>query len=247
MYLRKCLLHIKERLGPVTKELGLRHTLGKGHDDDICLFFDRRDENGVRWRSMLSFTFPPSRRTGEAELSLENVRMGINVPEVIPVGTNGWIHYVNDLMDLDGTALSRWAAGGPLDAAFDIAAEYLREHRLVPERFDLPKVVSLGDFGQLWQYLEPELRKRGVETVDVSRPDEWVEVYSFEFAGHRAVIVFRLETAELLIDGVVVHKGSSDNDSDELIGTLTYLMDEMLDPTSDGGRYALMLASRNHR
>ncbi|MGW9231080.1 hypothetical protein ACWGPT_09455 [Pseudorhizobium sp. NPDC055634] len=247
MYLKKCLLHIKERLGPVTKELGLRHTLGKGHDDDICLFFDRRDENGILWRSMLSFTFPPARLTPEKELSWQNVRLGIDVPEVISVGTNGWIHYVNEMMDLEGTALSRWVKGGPLDAVFDIAAGYLREHPLVPERFDLPKIVSLGDFGQLWRYLEPELRKRGVETVDVSRPEEWVEVYSFEFEGHRAEIIFQLETAALLIDGVVVHKGTSYNDSDKLIRTLSYLMDDMLDPTSDGGRFALMLASRNHR
>ncbi|MGR9148092.1 hypothetical protein ACU8MT_01350 [Rhizobium leguminosarum] len=202
LYLKKCLLEIKDRLGPVTKELGLQHKLGKGHCGDLCLFFESSDADGIIWRAPVSFTFPPQSAIGQEEITWDRVRIGLQETAVEPIGTNGWVSFVG-YADLEGSPIEAGTRIPTLDSAFEQAAEYLRQFPLIPEDINVPGVVDDGDLADIWKRLEAECRARGVEHVDVGRKGGTDEFYSFRYEGSKVEIVYRGNEAEFVINGEV--------------------------------------------
>ncbi|WP_326912857.1 hypothetical protein [Rhizobium johnstonii] len=202
LYLKKCLLEIKDRLGPVTKELGLQHRLGKGHCDDLCLFFERTDADGLIWRAPVSFIFPPRSATGQKEITWEHVRLGLQETVAEPIGTNGWLSFVG-YVELEGSPIEPGTRIPTLDSAFELAADHLQRFPLVPQDINVAGVVDDGDLADLWARLEDECRARGVERVDVGRNVDTDEFYSFHYEGSQVEIVYRGNEANFLIDGEI--------------------------------------------
>jgi hypothetical protein len=205
MYLRKRLLEIRERLGPISRELGLRHTLGRGHDDDLVLYFDRRDGSGIRWQSPTCFIFPPASVTGEDEITWKNVLIELDETVVFPVGTNGWTFYEHDFLSCQGSPVAPNGTTDEVDEAFEDAAENLRNQALAPKGgVILPFIVSDKDIGELWQFLEPECRRRDIDRVHVVRKTHGQEVYAFEYVGRTFEIAYTDGQAFLFEDGQMV-------------------------------------------
>ncbi|MDM9627841.1 hypothetical protein QTL95_18275 [Rhizobium sp. S152] len=206
MYVRKRLMEIKERLGPVTRELGLRHSLRKTADDELVLCFDRRDENGVRWVSPTCFIFPSAKWTREDEISWKHVMLDLDETVSYPIGTNGWVFYERDFNMLCGHPVAPAETDAEVDRAFELAAENLRGQALAPRAFglDLPYVIGDIDIGQLWEFLEPECRRRNIEQVAVIRREDRKEAYVFEFEGRSFEIEYREGRAVLLEDGQAI-------------------------------------------
>ncbi|MDV4160520.1 hypothetical protein R1538_05220 [Rhizobium leguminosarum] len=192
-------MEIKERLGPLTKALGLQHRLGMGHCDDVCLFFERKDENGVVWRAPVSFTFPPSSYTGQKGITWEHVRIGLVETVAEPIGTNGWVSFVG-FPNLEGMLVGPEGSIPTWDVAFDEAAEYLREYPLVPEEINLPGIVDEADLAEVWQKLQAMCRARGVEQIEVQRNADSDESYHFQYEGSRVEIRYSGDDAHFLIN-----------------------------------------------
>ena len=222
MYVRKRLMEIKQRLGPVTRELGLRHSLRKTFEDELVLCFDRRDENGVRWVSPTCFIFPPAKWTREDEITWKHVMLDLDETVSYPVGTNGWIFYERDFCMLWGHPVAPGETDAQVDRAFELAAENLRGQALAPQAFglDLPYVVSDIDIGQLWEFLAPECRRRNIEQVDVIRRDGGKEAYVFEYAGRSFEVEYRERRAVLLKDGQVLRFLGEEDDHAEAASEL---------------------------
>ncbi len=230
MYLKRCLLEIKDRLRPTTRELGLRHTLGRGHCDDLCLFFDRRDANGLIWRSPVSFTFPPASETGEAEISWKNVKMGVLETVVVPVGNNGWVFYDNDINDKFGELIAPDGDAAMVDEAFHVAREQLTAQALSPVYplgTVLPKIVSDPDVGEFWFWLGPECDRRGIADVEVVRNEDQTESYRFHFEGQDLEIAFRRRRVDLVRDEEMVRELGEVEDPLTVIEKLRRALDAM--------------------
>lgn len=221
-YLKKCLLEIKARLGPLTKELGLQHKLGRGHCDDWCLFFERTDADGVVWRAPVNFTFPPRSETGQQEITWDNVRIGLVETVVEKIGTNGWVSFVGNL-DLEGLPIGAGSLVPDVDAAFAQAAEYLRQFPLFPEDINLSGVVDDGDLADFWKKLEPECQARGIEQIDVGRNNDGDEFYSFCYEGSNVEILYRGDETAFLIDGEVRARSSKNDIRNVLLKLKTIL------------------------
>ncbi|MBY3255800.1 hypothetical protein HFO09_08880 [Rhizobium laguerreae] len=201
MYLRRCLADIEERLGPITEELGLRHSVSRGRGEDANLFFERLDEHGNLWRSPVCFTFPPKSKTGLAEITWEHVRVGLGGNEVRPVGNSGWLIY-EGYCDTFGEPIGEGRRVESVDAAFRLAEEILRSTPLMPEDTELPGILNDGDAPELWDFLEPELRNRGIEDIDVERDVNGVVYFVFSYLDVE-IRVGTAESAEVVVDGTI--------------------------------------------
>ncbi|MBY5716676.1 hypothetical protein HFO33_08740 [Rhizobium leguminosarum] len=227
MYLRRCLLEIRDRLRPTTLKLGLRHTLGRGNHDDLCLFFERRDENGVLWRSPVSFTFPPASETGEREISWKNVRMGLQENVVTPVGTNGWVFYESDNNDTFGELFAPDGGDAEVKEAFELAKDQILEQALAPVDAVLPMVVSDPYLGEFWFWLGPECDRRGVAETDVVRNDDGAESYRFHFERRALEIAYLAQQVDLLCDDGVVRELGPNCEPVMVIEELRRMLDTM--------------------
>lgn len=202
MYFKNRLLEINERLGSIVSELGLRPKL-ELLSSRYHLFFQRTDE-GLLWRSTVSFIFEPPARAKEKEVTWENVRLGIGEVEVMAVGSNGWVHYIGDYNDQgyvieEGNYIDSW------DKAFEMAADCLRTYPLVPQGTEQPNILDDGEMARLWLALETVCIEKGIDEVLVGRDDDMNEFFEFDFANARFRIVSVDFQIQVFKDGVLAH------------------------------------------
>ena len=197
--LRKCLLEIKERLGPLTKELGLRHRLSMD-GDEFRLFFERKDNNGVVWKAPVIFTFPPASTRQEIDDTWSKVRIRFTEAVAKPVGTNGWVCF--DGPDYELTIGQQNNQIPSIDIAFEAAESTLREFPLMPDDM-VSGVIEVGPLDDIWQTLRSICSDHGVEEIDVDRTGNGDEFFCLEYDGSAIEIVFSGDKAKFLVDGEV--------------------------------------------
>ncbi|WP_027668922.1 hypothetical protein [Rhizobium leguminosarum] len=198
--LRKCLLEITDRLGPLADELGLRHRLGT-KNDEFYLFFERRDEKGVVWKAPVIFMFPPALTREDIDDTWSDVRIGLSEPVVKPIGTNGWVCFDGHFDDC-GEPIGPNAGIRSKEDAFELAETALREFPLVPDDavYGVIEDLSLAD---VWDGLRQTCAEHGVEQIDVGRDDKGDEFFRFEHVGCVIEILYTGNVARFLVDGEV--------------------------------------------
>lgn len=229
MYLRKRLMEIKKRIGPVTKELGLKHTLAQMNSDNYHLFFERKDRNGVLWRSATCFTFDCERMTGLKEITWDHIQIGLVETRAVAIGDNGWVAHHGDwpgrgFYNVDDRRL------GSVELAFDAVEDALRRYPLVPQNYGLPKIMDSRDMIDLWPYLEPACRNRGFDHVEVGRDLEGNEFYRFEDQDSVFEIVKGQQRVHVVIDDEIRATLPSRHCPEELVEEITYQIDHHLSP-----------------
>ncbi|MGO7910686.1 hypothetical protein ACC702_03790 [Rhizobium ruizarguesonis] len=191
MYFKASLVEIERRLGPVLKELGLRMRL-EGREERY-LYFQKTDENGLVWRSPLSFIFMDPQRSGipEATFANNSIGLGAGRAQKHSVGTNGWVHYVGG-WSLRFHEIRKGGDFRTWDDAFEHAAHVLLEDPLVPEGYGLPKILDDGQMFMFWEILQDLAEERAIEDIEVGRIDLYREFYEFEYHGSQFRLVFDL-------------------------------------------------------
>lgn len=212
MYLRNCLLEIKERLGRMTKERGLRHRLEALHGDQHIMVFDQRDEDGVLWRAPVSFTFPPPSVTGQTELTFDKVLYGHGESVRMSVGTNG-ATYCEGYIEQDGHPICSSDIPTVSDA-FRLARTRLKMP-LFPVQEDLPGYMHDRDIALLWPALNRVRKQFGIEHFEVHRraDSDWREAYHFEYLEKQMEIRSdKYWKIELVVDGEAHYLGDDEYD-----------------------------------
>ncbi|MGO7897985.1 hypothetical protein ACC719_11005 [Rhizobium ruizarguesonis] len=230
MYLRKRLLEIKKRIGPVTKELGLKHTLARMNSDNYHLFFERKDRNGVLWRAATCFTFDCEGMTGLKEITWDHIQIGLVETSVVNIGDNGWIAFHGDwpgrgFYDVNDRSL------GSVEIALDAVEDALRRNPLVPQNYGLSNVMDSRDMINLWPYLEPACRNREIDRVEVGRDIEGNEFYRFEHQGSVVEIVRGQQRLHVVIDGEIRTTVPSHGPPKNLVEEIMYQVDDNLSLT----------------
>ncbi|MDM9627844.1 hypothetical protein QTL95_18290 [Rhizobium sp. S152] len=198
-YLEKRLQEIDQRLGAITADLGLTPKM-EVINRQYHLFFQKVDDSGNIYRSTVSFIFEPPARTGEAEVSWDNVKLGLCESSMIAVGSNGWVHYLGDY-DYQGYTIGKGEYIETWERAFELAADGLRRYPLVPQGLGYPFILDDGEMGDLWVKLEPICLERGIDDVYVGRDDERWEFFEFDYAGARFQLIDRGFEIDLCKDG----------------------------------------------
>ncbi|WP_438748232.1 hypothetical protein [Pararhizobium sp. O133] len=205
MYFKASLVEINRRLGPVLKELGLRMRL-EGQEERH-LYFQRTDENGLVWRSPLSFIFMDPERSGipEATFANNSIVLGGGRSQMHAVGTNGWVHFVGgwslNFHEIGRQDFKTW------DDAFEHAAMVLLEDPLVPEGYGLPTILDDGQMFMFWGKLRDLAKERGIEDIEVGRIDQDREFYEFEYQGAQFRLVFDLDDkVQIIRNGIEVEE-----------------------------------------
>lgn len=202
MYMKKRLQEINERLGATISELGLRPKL-EVLSQSYHLFF-QRTEDGIVWRSPVSFIFDPPNRTGKAEATWDNVRLGLAESDVMAVGSNGWVQYMGGYDDR-GYTIGKCNYIETWEKAFELAADGLRRFPLLPEGTQHPFILDDGEMGNVWLALEEICLERGIDEVLVGRDDDRHEYFEFDYEGVRFHLVEVGFEIQMLKDGVVCH------------------------------------------
>ncbi|QFY62702.1 hypothetical protein FZ934_20190 (plasmid) [Rhizobium grahamii] len=205
MYLRNVLLDIKDRLRPITRDLGLRHKLRSANFDDLCLCFERTDEDGILWRAPVTFVFPSAENTGQKELTWEHVRVGVEKVTIRPIGDNGWIQYVG-AADNCGEPIGKGERFKTMNAALKGAAVALHLYPLAPVDLYVPFVIEDVEAGDMWPHLRRQCRQAGIHEINFGRSKDKSEFFSFKFHESLIEIVYRAPPAyhaDIVIDGQV--------------------------------------------
>jgi hypothetical protein len=175
--LRKCLLEIRERLGPLIKELGLRQRLGMKHGE-FWLHIERRDENGVVWKAPVFFVFPPASSREDIDDTWSSVRVGLSEPIAKPVGTNGWVCFEGQY-EYEGEPIGPKADIRSVEQALELAASTLQDFPLVPDDV-VDGVIECHCLSWIWDDLRMICDDRGVEQVHVKRDEKGYESFYFD-------------------------------------------------------------------
>jgi len=207
-YLKNRLLEIKERLGPLTHQLGLKHRLRRDKET-AYLYFEQADNNETLWHSSVIFVFPLSPLTGEKEISWSNVRLAISGVHVDQIGDNGWVRYRGGGDNVGEPVTS-------VDKAFADARAGLQEIPLVPEYF-APGILENDELADIWERLRTACLEHGVNHIEVSRDADQNESYSLEFDGHSIEIIYVSDYVRFMVDGEHVRTASKWNSNSVLL------------------------------
>lgn len=204
MYFKSSLAEIERRLGPVFRERGLRMCL-EG-TEERHLYFQRTDEDGLVWRSPLTFIFmdPERSKFRKASFATNSIVLGTGRSETHHIGTNGWVHIIGGPSS-HFTEIGERGRFKTWDDAFTHAATVLFADPLVPKEFGLNGIVDSYWMFRFWEHLQEIAQERGIERIDVGRMDSETEFFHFEYEGSEFRIVFDVDSNErILKDGVDV-------------------------------------------
>jgi hypothetical protein len=201
MYVEAYLAEIEARLGPILGEQGLETVLDDS-DSYYYVFFQRTDENGLIWRSPVSFCITSPEESGrtEPDWSVETIALNKGSSRVFSVGTNGWVQY-DGRWSGDGYWTAEGADFNDWDETFEAAAHGLMTYPLVPEEEDVPGILSEGNMYVFWPLLRDSCSQRGIDDVEVHRNAKGHEYFQFEYMGSTFEVVWNLtHRAQLIHD-----------------------------------------------
>jgi hypothetical protein len=200
MYLSQVLRDVKNELGPLLKELGLRWRL---HPDPYWyhrIYFETM--GAVRWRSPVELQFPVANKSKKDKADWADVLIEFQDREYTSVGTNGWIMYDESPTANIGTFI------GSKDEVLRIASETIRRLELFPsgppfpEGPGLPKVVhydALRETLEIHLYRFFEERGMSYEDIEVHRSEDGGEWISFLLEDHPLELHFTADQQSAIL------------------------------------------------
>lgn len=191
MYMSRVMRDIKQELGPLLKELRLRHKLTQIEPEFYHQVIFETMGN-VPWRSPVELKFPIAAISGKDKADWADVVLWHRTRKCMPVGGNGWVMYedIGSGPNVAGTRI------GSKDVALGIVANSLESLELFPngppfpEGRGLPNVVHNTDLQyDLEHVLPPYFEEYGIKDFHLHRNAEGEESFSFERGGQ--VVEFR--------------------------------------------------------
>jgi len=222
MYMSQVFRDIKQALGPLMKELGVRHRLVEPEPERYHrVIFETMGD--FRWRAPVELQFPIAGFSGKTKADWADVRIWHQRRPFKPVGSNGWITYDEIPTSTIGPLL------GSKDRAIRIVRRSLPERELIPNGPPFPEGPGLPNIllnmwlkTQLERTLARFFEAHEVENFYLHRNAEGEESVSFELRDYTFEILYLSDdrTIVVSVDGEERERDNMGNITDVLVDQL---------------------------